>query len=163
MISHKTLPMPKSGLKKRKKNPIGITLHHSATKDGNVLYDAESFLKYHVETNGWTTIGYGYIIERCDGEVTIVHGRPDDTIGAHCPELNNTHIGICIAGNFDLAPPDYELLDAAVVLCQELIKKYNMDINTAITYHCDYSEKSCPGKKFPKQAFILAVRGEERP
>jgi len=156
------LKMPEKGLTKRKKNPVGVCLHHSLTDDGKVL-DSEAFKKYHIETNGWVTLGYGYVIERLGNEVVIVQGRPDDIVGAHCPELNKTHIGICIAGNFDLAPPDYELLDAAVVLCQELIKKYNMDINTAIKYHCDYSKKSCPGKKFPKEAFILAVRGEERP
>lgn len=145
-----------------KQPPSKITLHHSFTKDGKGV-DAKAYTKYHVEVNGWDDCGYHRIYERVNGVLTVQLGRDIKYQGAHCPELNHVAIGVCFAGNFDIEPPDDEMLDFAVKDCQDLIKKYNMDINKAITYHCDYSKKSCPGKKFPKEAFILAVRGEPRP
>lgn len=161
MPKTKSLPIP-NGLTPFKKKPIGICIHHSATPDGKFL-DSEGFRKYHIETNGWKTIGYHKIAERVDGEIVIVNGRPEDKIGAHCPDLNSTHLGLCVCGNFDETVPDNDLLDVAVEEVKRLAKVYGWS-GDFIKFHCDYPPyKTCPGKKFPKEAFCAAVKGEPKP
>ena len=141
--------------------PIGICIHHSATADGGKL-DAAAIRRYHVETNGWDDIGYHYLVERVDGVPHIVEGRNWKFQGAHCPALNATHLGVCIVGNYDLAPPDDELLRLLESLCNTLMRQEGTHIRN-IVYHCDYSHKTCPGSQFPKGGFLLALAGEERP
>lgn len=141
--------------------PKGICIHHSATKDGGHK-DTDAIRRYHIETNGWDDIGYHALIERIDGVVQVVPGRDIAMQGAHCPPLNKSHLGLCIVGNFDLAAPDNELLDAAAAWCLEQMETYQMRL-IDIVYHCDYSAKTCPGRHFPRGGFLLQLAGEERP
>lgn len=168
-----------------KKAPIGIGIHHSLTKDG-LLNDTAAIRRYHMSpalngniismaeynrlkilgTRGlkspWDEIGYHALVERIDDLIQITPGRPLEFQGAHCPELNATHLGLCIVGNFDLTSPDNGLLDAAAHWCREQIDFFHMQLKN-IVYHCDHSSKSCPGKNFPKAGFLLQLAGEERP
>lgn len=142
--------------------PIGICIHHSATTDGAVTRNTDAIRRYHVETNGWSDIGYHYLVERVDGVVQVIEGRPMEFRGAHCPALNATHIGVCIVGNYDLAPPDDEMLGVLQGLCDRLMHTYKIPLR-GIVYHCDHSHKTCPGSQFPKVGLLLALAGEERP
>lgn len=144
------------------KPPTGICIHHSLTKDGLTVRDADSFRKYHMETLGWDDIGYHFVVERVNGTLQLVKGRDIQYQGAHCPELNATHIGVCLCGNFDLAPPTKEELDFLQTVCRDLMKKYNIPASR-IAYHCEHAPKSCPGLQFPKAGFRLALANEERP
>ena len=142
--------------------PTGICIHHSATPDGRSR-DTEAFRKYHIEQLGWDDIGYHYVVERIANQAPeIVSGRSLEYQGAHCPELNATHIGVCLAGNYDLAPPDAAMMAKLEELVRGLMIRYRIPASR-IAYHCDYSPKSCPGSLFPKAGFILALAGEERP
>jgi hypothetical protein len=141
--------------------PSGICIHHSATPDGDHL-DTAAIRRYHIQANGWDDIGYHALVERVGGEVRVIPGRPMEFQGAHCPELNATHLGLCIVGNYDLAPPDSDLLDAAAAWCRQQMERYGMALKD-IAYHCDWSSKTCPGRQFPKGGFLLALAGEERP
>lgn len=141
--------------------PIGICIHHSATQDGRHL-DTEAIRRYHVDVNGWDDIGYHAVVERVNG-VPLVHpGRPMVMQGAHCPQLNATHFGLCIVGNFDLDAPDNDLLDVAADWCRQQMEQNHMQLKN-IEYHCDYSHKTCPGKQFPKAGFLLQLVDEVRP
>jgi hypothetical protein len=82
--------------------------------------------------------------------------------GAHCPELNATHIGVCLAGDYDKTPPDHDMLATLETLCRHLMTTYDIPVQE-VTYHCRYSPKTCPGKKFPQTGFLLALAGEVRP
>lgn len=148
-------------MKRFTRSPIGICIHHSLTADGSHR-DADAIRRYHVETNGWNDIGYHYLVERVGGKIRIVEGRPAEFQGAHCPPLNATHLGVCIVGNYDLQAPDEEMLQALQSLCQQLMERHHIPMR-GIAYHCDYSHKTCPGSKFPKTGFLLALAGEERP
>jgi hypothetical protein len=141
--------------------PIGLCIHHSLTKDGKTV-DGSAIRKYHIETNGWDDIGYHYLVERVAGKVQIIEGRPVKFQGAHCPALNATHLGVCLVGNYDLAPPDAELLGVLESLCASLMRQYAIPLR-GIVYHCDYSQKTCPGRQFPKTGLLLALAKEERP
>ncbi len=71
-----------------------IIIHHTATyKDTTV----ESIRSYHMNTRGWSDIGYHYLI---DGKGRIRLGRPVWRSGAHCKWHNRTSIGVAIIGNF---------------------------------------------------------------
>lgn len=136
--------------------PVGIIIHHSLTKDGKTV-DWDSIKKYHIETNGWDDIGYHAGVERINGVITGLTGRPTNMIGGHCKGHNDT-IGICIVGNYDLAPPDDDILKYAAELTASYLRMFALPIESVHKHH-DYHPKSCPGKLFPWDKFINLVKG----
>jgi len=148
-------------MKKFTAPPIGICIHHSLTPDGRAV-DAEAFTRYHVDVLGWDACGYHVVVERVNGVMTLVKGRSTMYQGAHCPDLNATHIGVCLAGNFDIAPPDKDQLDFLLAVVLDIMHDFGISRKN-LEYHCDHSQKSCPGNLFPKDGFRLAVAGETRP
>ena len=73
-----------------------IIIHCSATKEGHDI-DAAEIKKWHVEGNGWSDIGYHYVI-KLDG--TVEEGRPLERSGAHTLNHNFDSIGICYIGGY---------------------------------------------------------------
>ena len=168
-------------MKKFTAPPIGVCIHHSLTKDGKTV-DVVGIRYYHMhpayngetitqaeydrlKTRGvkglkpaWKECGYHRLYERREGILIAVDGRSMNYEGAHCPGLNETHLGVCIVGNFDIAAPDKELLDFALADIIALMYEKGIDRRN-LEYHCDHSQKSCPGKLFPKDGFRLAVAG----
>lgn len=134
--------------------PRGIVIHHSLTKDGKTI-DWNGIKRYHMREKGWVDIGYHAGVERINGVLTSLTGRPVDMQGAHCVGHNDC-IGICIVGNFDLAPPDDETLRYAAALTAGYLRMFSLPV-TSIHRHHDYAAKSCPGTKFPWAAFIGLV------
>ena len=57
--------------------------------------DAETIRDWHVNGNGWSDIGYHYVIKR-NGLVEA--GRPVSISGAHAKGHNADSIGICLVG-----------------------------------------------------------------
>ena len=55
----------------------------------------EDIRDWHVNGNGWSDIGYHYVIDR-DGRVHS--GRPVRIAGAHCRGHNADSIGVCLVG-----------------------------------------------------------------
>ena len=80
----------------------GIVIHHSLTKD-QTTNDWDSIKKYHL-SSGWQDIGYHFGIERIGEDWTYQVGRPLSMTGAHTKGFNETHLGICVVGNFDNQP-----------------------------------------------------------
>jgi hypothetical protein len=129
----------------------GIAIHHSLTEDSQTL-SWEAIRRYHVETNGWSDIGYHFGVELVGTEIFILAGRGLQYEGAHTKGLNGTHIGVCVVGNYDIITPSGEHLIKLANLCNGLMRIYDIDpIN--IVYHSEYAPKSCPGNKFPKELF----------
>ena len=96
-----------------------IILHHSLTKDGNVV-DTQAIRKYHINTNKWFDIGYHFCVDMINGEYEILIGRPLVTHGAHTRGQNKVGIGICLIGNYDKTHPSKEALNKL----SELIIKF---------------------------------------
>lgn len=134
--------------------PTGIVIHHSLTKDGKAV-DWDSIKRYHIEEKGWADIGYHAGVERIDGILTSLTGRPINQTGAHCLGHNDM-IGICIVGNFDLAPPDDDMLRYAAVVTAGYLRMFSLDVSDIHRHH-EYAEKSCPGSQFPWQRFLEYV------
>ena len=133
----------------------GIIIHHSLTRDGKTV-DWDGIKRYHMQENKWIDIGYHAGVERIGGVLTTLTGRPINQLGAHCVSYND-HIGICIVGNFDLAPPDDEMLDFAAITVAGYLCLLSLGVET-IHRHNEYATKSCPGKLFPWSRFIELVR-----
>ena len=73
-----------------------VLIHCSATPEGRDVKTKE-IKKWHL-SNGWSDIGYHYVIE-LDGKV--VEGRPVELVGAHCVGQNKFSIGVCYVGGMN--------------------------------------------------------------
>ncbi len=135
-------------------------LHHSLTKDG-VVADWSAIRRYHMEVNGWREIGYHFGVELLGEGYLVQLGRSLSEVGAHCKEahMNKQAIGVCVVGNFDLAPPPHTqitvLKELVLNLLQFLVPLPSTDISDRILLHRQFAPyKSCPGRLFPVQDFL---------
>ena len=120
-----------------------IILHCSATMEGND-YTAEDIRRWHVDGNGWSDIGYHYVIRR-DG--TIEFGRPIDKVGSHTLGQNQNSIGICYVGGVDrnLRPKDTRTEAQKCAICDLLRVLLRMFPEATIHGHNEFDKgKSCP-------------------
>lgn len=129
-----------------------LIIHCSATPEGED-YTVDHIRQWHTAPrpngNGWSDIGYHYIIYR-DGSIHV--GRDESVAGAHTTGHNTGSIGICYIGGCpprsikdwdkkskDTRTPQQKL--ALVKLLKELKKKYP---GAKIYGHRDFAKKSCP-------------------
>jgi len=152
-------------------NPQYVIIHHSLTKDGQSV-DWEAIRKYHREVNGWSEIGYHYGIERVRNSLVLQVGRPESQPGAHSKEMhmNSKSIGICVVGNFDLAPPGLEVLRFLADIVRRKITEYGIPVQSVLGHRevgamagFDWKKrqyKSCPGKYFPMDTLRAMLSGE---
>ena len=124
-----------------------IVIHHAGFPDGDKDSSAEDIHKFHQEVNGWAGIGYHYVIRK-DG--TIEQGRRPKAVGAHAYHHNKNSVGICVAGNFELAKPNRKQMDSLILLTAWLCQKYKLNPvgKGVIVGHRDLNvgETDCPGK-----------------
>jgi N-acetylmuramoyl-L-alanine amidase len=151
--------------------PEYIVIHHSLTKDGTTK-DWDAIRRYHIETNGWSDIGYHHGIERINGVLTPQVGRPEFMAGAHAKEvgMNEKSLGVCVVGNFDLAAPDIEMLRMLKSLCLAIMVNYSIPAQKVIAHRdvglmagFDWQKgqfKACPGTRFPMAALRDALMGK---
>lgn len=132
-----------------------IILHHSATKDG-VLKDFDAIKRYHMEVNGWRDIGYHWVVERIDGVLTAIPGRPEADDGAHCLRHNSDAIGVCVVGDYTKSPPDDETYRFVAALCKQIKTRHPIK---EIGGHRDYYATACPGDKFDVEKVRQYVKG----
>lgn len=129
----------------------GIIIHCSATKPdwmAGASADAkrDEIRRWHVEGNGWSDIGYHYLIDR---NGTIVEGRPIERDGAHVKGHNKGTIGICLLGGHGSSENDAfadnftEAQDLALRGLIDLMQKAYGKV--PVTGHNEYAAKACPG------------------
>lgn len=136
----------------------GIIIHHSFTTDGKLLSSFEAIKNYHIKTKGWLDIGYHYIIEYVNNVLTIRAGRDLDTIGAHTIGKNETHLGICIVGNFDETKPDKDHYTLTAQLCSALISGYkNLTVDNIKPHSLYAPYKTCCGHLFDFGKLVLEI------
>lgn len=120
-----------------------IIVHCSDTPAGRDDRAAD-IRRWHVDGNGWTDIGYHYVV--ClDGSVEA--GRDPSFPGAHCTGHNAQSIGVCYVGGRDAEtckPADTrtdEQKRSLVLLLGYLRTKYP---DAKIYGHRDFARKACP-------------------
>tara|TARA_R110002020_G_scaffold125730_5_gene283097 strand:+ start:21 stop:458 length:438 start_codon:yes stop_codon:yes gene_type:complete len=100
---------------------------------------------WHVKGNGWSDIGYHYLI-RLDGSVEL--GRPVKKSGAHVAGHNKSSIGIAYVGGMDKQMDEWidtrtnEQKDSLFNLLMDL----KFEFPKAVVYgHNDFTDKKvCP-------------------
>ena len=126
-----------------------IILHCAATKEGHDI-KTETIKSWHVKGNGWSDIGYHYVIE-LDG--TVKKGRPMHRSGAHTKGHNTGSIGVCYVGGIDIAKkPKDTRTEAQRIAMDELINELLVEYpNATIHGHNEFSAKACPSFDVSKE------------
>lgn len=124
-----------------------IVIHQTDTPTGTL----ESVRRYHMQTLGWSDVGYHYLITR-DGKVH--KGRANSEVGAHCKGDNATSIGICCVGKGNALPVgagymNQVMWDSLLRLMRQLVSAYSVPISRVVGHRERPSGreqgKTCPG------------------
>jgi len=119
-----------------------IIIHCSATKEGRDV-SIDTIRRWHVEGNGWSDIGYHYVIG-LDGSVH--KGRLNNTQGAHTKGHNKSSIGICYIGGCGAGMHPKDTRTEAQKESLEILLKGLKFIypDAKIHGHNEFSSKACP-------------------
>jgi hypothetical protein len=102
---------------------------------------------------GWDGIGYDFVVgngtDTRDGQVEVGFRWKGQLTGAHTKtlsnEFNETGIGICMVGNFDVNRPSAQQLANLSKLVGYLMKTYNIPPDH-ILGHGQTKRTDCPGR-----------------
>lgn len=124
------------------RNVRKIIVHCTATPAGREV-PVEEIDRWH-RARGFRCIGYHYIVT-LDG--TILVGRPEGEIGAHCKGHNRDSIGVVYVGGMSKDskyPADTRTLAQKLSL-GHLIRKLKRKYPAATVHsHYEFAAKSCP-------------------
>ena len=86
-------------------------MHHTAGSNTSSDWAAtvRSIWNYHVNTNGWSDIGYNFLLDK---EGNVYEGRADDTMGAHFSGRNSGTSGISLMGHYNNITPTTVMIDS---------------------------------------------------
>ena len=119
-----------------------IIVHCTATPEGrNVSVD--EIRRWHVQDNGWSDIGYHWIIE-LDGSLEA--GRKEYRNGAHAKGYNSKSVGVVYVGGCD---EDMKPKDTRTEAQKETLRCILEDLKgrypkAEIIGHRDVANKACP-------------------
>lgn len=85
-----------------------LIVHHSAggNTSSNWAVTVASIFDFHVNSNGWSDVGYNYLIAP-DGTLFYGRGGGNNVVGAHYCNKNTNTMGVCMMGNYmTVAPTD---------------------------------------------------------
>ena len=141
------------GRKSRKVRWRYITLHHSATKEGN----AEIFDRYH-RRRGLGGLAYHFVIGNGTGS-----GDGQVEVGWRWIRQIETNrardINICLVGNFNIQRVSERQFESLVRLIRLLRQQYRIPLRN-IRRHKDIKGEitECPGKNFPMRRLKRELR-----
>lgn len=135
--------------------PDKIIIHHSASHDGPDNNTA-AIRAYH-RSLGWLDVGYHALIERVGVEHEIIIGRPWNQTGAHTLGSNDTALGICFVGNFNIEPPERVQLITGARFIAWWTRLLQID-PARIYPHSHFNSTDCPGRLFPFEQLLDFVR-----
>jgi len=129
-----------------------IIIHHSATP----IDDALNMHKVHLARGMKNGLAYHFVISNGsrkarDGEIYLSNRWKGQLDGGHVKKhsANQTSIGICLIGNFEVRPPTSKQISALEGLCEYLMKRCNLRANDVTTHTIFHPKHTvCPGKHF---------------
>jgi N-acetylmuramoyl-L-alanine amidase len=126
-----------------------IFIHCSATPEGRDV-KTETIKSWHVKGNGWSDIGYHFVIE-LDGAVK--NGRPLHRSGAGVKGHNAHSIHVCYIGGMDKDKNAKDTrTDAQRKALDQLVAELKMDHPTATIHgHNEFAAKACPSFDVQKE------------
>ncbi len=83
-----------------------LIVHHSAGGNTSTNWAATvmSIFDFHVNSNGWSDVGYNYLIAP-DGTLFYGRGGGNNVIGAHYCNKNTNTMGVCMLGTYTTVAP----------------------------------------------------------
>lgn len=119
-----------------------IILHCTATPSWRDV-SVDEIRRWHVEGNGWSDIGYHYVI-LLDG--TIARGRPLDVAGAHVKGHNKDSVGVVYVGGTDVTGQPQDTLNSNQLfsLYKVVTSLRNLFGPLTLHGHNEFSDKACP-------------------
>jgi N-acetylmuramoyl-L-alanine amidase len=132
-----------------------IIIHCSATPEGRDI-STETIRSWHVKGNGWSDIGYHFVIE-LDGAVK--NGRALHKMGAHTRGENAHSIGVCYVGGIDKNKNAKDTrTDAQKDSLNKLISALMLDHSEASVHgHNEFSAKACPSFDVQKEFGVKTI------
>ncbi|HZS10059.1 MAG TPA: N-acetylmuramoyl-L-alanine amidase [Blastocatellia bacterium] len=153
-----------------------LIVHHTAT--GNDVTDwpaaVRSIWNFHVFTNGWSDIGYNYLI---DPDGLIYEGRAggDNVLGAHFSCANSDTMGTAMLGTFTSVVPTVQALTSLKYMLSWKSDQRGID-PLGVTYHggtqlnlqnvsghrdanASTSPTACPGTECPGNSLYPLLPG----
>jgi N-acetylmuramoyl-L-alanine amidase len=102
----------------------------------------KSMQDYHMDSNGWSDIGYSFVVFQPQGGVhqaRLFEGRGPHAVPAAQLGHNTGNLAVCVVGNFDV-----EGVKAGTV---DLLARIALWLpGNRIAGHQDVNETDCPGK-----------------
>lgn len=126
-----------------RKVTAGLVVHHSG--EAAAAWDAARIHAFHRDIRGWVGIGYHFVVLP---NGVVERGRPEDWVGAHCPGVNTTHLGVCLPGEFSQPRyPTTAQLQSTADLWRFLSDRYGWDRRPeTLSGHRDHYRTACPGQ-----------------
>lgn len=144
-------------------NVTHLIVHHSAGQNTSTDFAAvvRSYYILHTQTNGWTDIGYNWLIDKngvlYQGRAFDVNGSID-VVGAHLGGGNTNTMGVCLIGDYtSIQPSTQAITQLRNVLAwkahERKIEVRSRQAHTlgnlfTISGHRDGVATECPGNAF---------------
>ena len=113
-------------------------VHHTASSNDYTPEQAAAMVRgiyaYHVKSNGWSDIGYNYLVDRYGRAYEGRAGGLDRfVVGSHTGGFNRDTFAVSLLGNFSTVAPDSATLDRlADVLAWKLGAAYRAPLGKAV-------------------------------
>jgi hypothetical protein len=119
------------------------------------LATIQGIRRYHMETRGWSDNGY-HVMFAPNGDLWLC--RPLARSGAHTLNRNARTIGVSFIANFDAEDPaTYGGMAVGVAAVAALCKRWSLP-TSAIRFHREFADKSCPGTRMDLAKFRAHVQ-----
>ena len=154
----------------------GSFVHHTVNANDYSRAEVPAILRsiyaYHTQSQGWSDVGYNYLVDRFgrvwEGRWGGI-GRP--VIGAHTLDYNEKSFAMSAIGNFETAPPTRSLLRSYARLFAWKLSLHGVDANArarigalsarAINGHRDAASTACPGRHLYARLHTIRERAAE--
>ena len=113
-------------------------VHHTASSNDYTPTQAAAMVRgiyaYHVKSNGWSDIGYNYLVDRYGRAYEGRAGGLDRyVVGAHTGGFNASSFGVSLLGDFSTVPPSTATVEMlSQVLAWKLGSAYRDPNGTAV-------------------------------
>ena len=139
-----------------------IHIHHTGrpTKaEYQGLRSIQGIHDNHVNTKGWSDIGYHLIIDPV-GAIWV--GRDLNRDPASILNHNAGAIAVAMIGNFDTEILKVPQKKVVIELVRFLVSTFQLSANERILFHGEKSATACPGKNIKKAEFVSWVQEQPK-
>jgi hypothetical protein len=127
-----------------------VTVHHTASSNDYAAADVprliRGFYAYHVKSNGWSDLGYNFLVDRFG---RVWEGRAGGTskpvIGSHAGGFNTGTVGISIIGTYDAVAPSAAAVEAVAAVAGWRLGLAGKDPASSVTVRSGGSTRYAAG------------------